>query len=314
MTLEFCNELARQIAEAPNLQDDIDCSSLYSDVFQKVGNTSMVDCQNGFDSRYEVPASRGGKYVTLSDLRNIFHIGIEHGKKKIAGWRARWDEEFCNAIGGYPIGSILRTQSGIRMISRVGDNKTKVPEDGKTISEWKRCEPTALFGDDYYRYRNGISIIGELPIRPVTESRLIATYHCEQSQLAIFTYQYLCATPRGAVAMSLCKNGNNDSSMRLKMSQYPDIYTNEEHSDDYIELLCHQVVRPDESWPHWLKTWMDFRSPHKVVPLKAGVTYYFFIEYENGCANTNNWAGEINWRTAKLLYHSIYRKLAWPRI
>ena len=47
--------------------------------------TGLVECADGFDSRFERPASDGGRYVTLDDLLGVLSLGTQYTKAKIAG-------------------------------------------------------------------------------------------------------------------------------------------------------------------------------------------------------------------------------------
>lgn len=323
MTLDFCNRCASELEQNPLVQNGINYSSSYSDVFSPLDSRGVVTCSKGFDERYEKPYTAGGKYATLTDFKNLFSIGQTYGKAKLLGWKPRWDSDFCEAIGGYPKGSILRAVDGTKMISRIGDNMEELPADALTTDEWKRmgCVPQFNIpkgeGGQWARDGRAYEVsIPELPVTPGggTWKQLVGTMNCEESHLAICSYLYNAVNRTAqkdySVFLDLCVQGD----MVLKVSQYPDIYTNEDHSDEYIELLHAQTInlQGDEDWPESYKPTLHLRNPHKVVPFKKGVTYYFYLEYDRGCASDGAGLSPLLYR--RLVMYRAYRRLAWPYV
>lgn len=318
MTIFGCDVMAEDLAAYKNSTTEIDLGSGYSDVFSRNEYTGILSCQKGFDERYQMPAHKGGKYVTRTDLNALMNIGIMHGQAKIHGWKPRWDSDFCSCIGGYPKGSILRSDDGIRMISREGHNTQPVPEDGKSNDYWQRCTATPKFRSnisyDLNPYGRGnfntIDLDVMLPRTPTTSRQLVATFD-GTGGLVIFAYKLITITKSHKTGIyELCQEGN----MTVKLSKYPDIYTEPTHADAYVEVL--HTARYTVPRSKYETITYAVKSPHKVVPLKKGTRYYLYIEYENGHAEYNSRDGGpiLEPPYAKLMVWEIGRGLEWPTI
>lgn len=322
MTRFSCDRMAEDLAAYKNDYVGLDLGNEYSDVFKQDTNNKIVTCADGFDERYEhphiprQPQDTPGKYVSLSDLHNIFGIGISYGQAKLHGWTARWDYDFCNAIGGYPRGSILRNAKGKKMVSRYGDNNEPMPEDGESFS-WAKCEPEPFFYIDdsevpAYRTRDLMTLDIAMPAQPATFKKLATSWTQEHNEIKIFSYTFETQTLSSRIiALDICKTGN----MKLKLSKFSDIYTNKKHEDSYIEVLTSNTYELPISESS-TKT-VRLRVPHKVVPLKAGIQYYLYLEYENGCIDSyyaNYYKANLDAGVGGIVTYSSSRNLAWPRI
>lgn len=107
-------------------------------LLKKIGLTSGNDpnFKDGFPSVYGAPASNGGKYVKRGELNAIGNLASNDLFYHKCGGLNTFDQSFCNAIGGYPYGSILDfidrdNYSLFKIISLVDNNK--VVPDANTI-------------------------------------------------------------------------------------------------------------------------------------------------------------------------------------
>lgn len=296
MTAKFCNLLRDQLISLPFSSNEIVESS---PVFQKDRN-GVFNLYGGFGPKYEYPKwnyapyqHEVGAYATLDDLRNLFTIGIEHGRQKAIGWKNRWDANFCNSIGGYPGGSIVYTDDGVRMFSRktVSGNYAKPPSDGKTNENWVNSDARPDFSpgfdfSDIISFDEGVR--EKIPTTPTTTKFIAATISPGiwigglNNTISMFVFTYLASfrTNKGyEVAIDLCSEGH----MSMKLSPFNDIYTNPKHKDEYIEVLSctNMQVKPYKDMGITWST--QIRAPHKAIPINHKNTLYLYLEYENGC-------------------------------
>lgn len=301
MTLALCDYLASTIRDGASVQSGI-AENINSSLFNKAErgrvtipphtwlqkdiDSDIYVCHGGFDSQYEKPHGKGGRYATLEDIRNLFSIGIEHGRAKALGSKPHYDADFALAIGGYPKGSIVYTDEGIRMVSRRGQNYQAPQADGTTDRFWARVDPTATFYPGWdvrsvVRLESGVV----LPTEPTTTNFLAAVIPADNvGRIVVFTYSAMCSIySDGRTSydfVNLCIQGR----MSVRLSLYDDIYTNPSHADEYIEVLSCETHRVSISGVTDL---IAIRSPHMAVPLHPKKTYYVFVGYENGCASSN---------------------------
>lgn len=94
-----------------------------------------VNFYNGFPSVYSSPHSDGGKYITRGEMNAIGNLASQNQFYFLAGGINTFDEEFCNAIGGYPQGAVLdANQLGvIRKVVSLKDNNKVNFNGGSTI-------------------------------------------------------------------------------------------------------------------------------------------------------------------------------------
>ena len=328
MTNSECSSLVESALNAPSFISEIETDREYTDVFTKDISTGIYDCSKGFDIRYEKRASDGGRYPTLVDFRNLFTVGIDYGKQRAMGIRARWNPSFSNSIGGYPKGSVVRDSDGRKYLSRIENNTNLLPTTGKSNSGWNRVLPKPKFiGNDINTHATGfdfdktpkttiafIRLDEELPTEPVTTKMKIASFSGAQlssdmnggtfecSGMLVFS-DVVCWGPlnpqmpyarkRGWLAASywgvvngqtgddVINRGSTTTkfSYSLKLSPYPDLYTNPDHENQYIEVLSNYRVPWDDGY---ITRIGDFRTPAKAVPIRKDKMYYLYLEYENG--------------------------------
>lgn len=103
-----------------------------------IGLTSgdSINFPQGFPSIYGSPASEGGKYVKRAELNAVGNMATNDLFYYKCGGLNTFDKKFCDAIGGYPYGSILDfidhdNYSLFKIISLIDNNK--VVPDANTI-------------------------------------------------------------------------------------------------------------------------------------------------------------------------------------
>lgn len=332
MRHEACEYLMRQMLSAENLSTGVDTSSPHTDVFTEYPDghslAGIVDCSKGFDSRYEVPKSRGGRYPTLTDLKNIFSVGVSHGIRKAYGMVPTWDEKFCKAIGGYPAGVVLWDGNGNKFLSKHQNNMQPVPTDGKSNNYWKLVKPTPAFAH-FVRYPSpdihvskGIGlnpsymwIDTKLPLEPTTKNIMVKQFTSEDIDASIIVFtNSIDVTPRPNWVVPDHLALTNPirpgvSSFSLKVSPYPDIYENEDHKDAYIEAYSQSSYL--ENIPNKTLQW-GYRSPHKLIPLAPNTTYYLYMEFVNSCIE-DRWDIIADYgNPIGIFFYKFSRALYWP--
>lgn len=322
MTAKFCNLLRDQLISLPFSSNEIGESS---PVFQKDRN-GVFNLYGGFGPKYEYPKwdyapyqHEVGAYATLDDLRNLFTIGIEHGRQKAIGWKNRWDANFCNSIGGYPGGSIVYTDDGVRMFSRKtgSGNYAKPPSDGKTNENWVNSDARPVFAPgfdswDAISFDEGVR--KKIPTTPTTTKFIAATISPANNhvyrgdEMQVFTYMASFGTNKGySVSIDLCSEGH----MSMKLSPFNDIYTNPKHKDEYIEVLsCTNVHLNPKDIGMFGST--QIRAPHKAIPINHKNTLYLYLEYENGCMYEYDGTSDYLTGRGSIVIYETRRMLRWP--
>ena len=174
---------------------------------------------------------------------------------------------------------------------------------------------THAFGPNYEKTPKTtiafIKLDEELPTEPVTTKMKIASFSGAQlssdmnggtfecSGMVVFS-NTVCWGPLDILAPSLRRKGwlaasywgiySTDFTIErgsqfvkfsysLKLSPYPDLYSNPEHENEFIEVLSgYRIPMKDGN----ITRMGDFRSPAKAVPIRKDKMYYLYIEYENG--------------------------------
>lgn len=104
---------------------------------------------SGFNANYGSPASRHGRYMTISDLRMFYYLGTEVAKYKLYGWHATrtYDRDVNYNIDdiyngeGYPI---CRHRSGYKMVKYgYRGSYPTLPFEYKQNQAWKPLVPSS---------------------------------------------------------------------------------------------------------------------------------------------------------------------------
>lgn len=305
MTIEYCNFIAHKLV------------GLYTGGEYEPPEISDAWMSTGlFRIAYGKPKSKGGKYVTAEDMDKLFSIGISYGIQKVIGWKTHWDATRMTAIGGYPKGSVIRHNSGKKMISRRDYNRGEPPESYEDTTSWKtiRCA-TEFYFDRSTDHSAGVVLNSTtLPEEPTTKNIVVGPLLVNKGDTGgfVFLYKLRRFLKFGSLSeekpINICSSGN----FRMKLSVYNDIYTNSSHKDAYIEVL-HQEEHLDqiETRYRWHIEAL-FRNPHKVIPWSVRLPCYVYLEYENG---QRAYEGQGGWKfTEDLALAKIVRKLQPPTV
>lgn len=304
MNIAYCDFLADRIRKNGVYQDDLIPQGVFD---------SPQGLEEGFsvDKKY---------YFSRADLANFFHAGRAYGLAKSQGEKNRWDNGFCQSIGGYPEGSIIRNENGARMISRKANNFATMPSDGKPDANWGSVLPRQgfleyRFNDDNHVWNTTSNTLTfEAPI--FTTSTVIVIPFSPQKYgwaknteggLLSMDYFYW---PRYVTSRSwqwhdkFALDGEGEFSM--KISQFSDIYDNDEHGDEYVEML-HSYEAPNGG---------RVRVPPKTIPVKVGNTYYIYLEYKNGRCQRGTDSGGNYYRYdgSSLNWRYVFRDLRQPSL
>jgi hypothetical protein len=338
VTHKQCDILADQLAVAERIGTEIDTSSPYynqsntaMNVFYKRTSTTGKDliwCNQGFDERYEKPASEGGQYPTRQDFNNIFHIGVDHGKFRSFGMPNLWDASVSSTLDGYPFKSIVYDEDGNRFISRVNGNKQPLPKKGEKSNYWVPIKPIPSFmhkvmrsSPKWNRLDIQVSYMNldvDLPLKTTTTKLLVKKFTGRDLGFSgVMVFVDALATDYNryeAIAEldppTLIENYEvTRASFSMKLSQYPDIYENEDHADSFIEVFSKsqyykQVPNKSIYW--------DYRSPHILVPISLDTTYYLYMEFENAFLR-DPFYGIQKWNSPySIMTYKFPRTLCWP--
>lgn len=149
--------LYQQMLDSPYINRAIKESN-YSTVFRatKTNNqgTKFYDIGKGFDEKYELPASKGGRYITQSDIENIAIIGCNEGRKMLHGESAIYNSDVQSTIGGYPKYAVIYNREGERWISKKENNNNSLPNSGEESEVWGKLKCCPSF---FTSYPSGLS-------------------------------------------------------------------------------------------------------------------------------------------------------------
>lgn len=298
MTIEYCNYLANQLVglkgrngsvyEPPELVE-LPRKGPIQAVRDKDGIVRLVNWYEFRKPLYGVPKSKGGTYVTASDLNKLFSIGITYGIQKVYGWKGRYGYGL-GFDSGYPAmymaGCVLRHSSGKKMLCR-RNHAGEMPEAYEDTKDWKTFRHTPTFTLISAVPPSDLSSVTSLPFEKTTKNIVLGPLKIYPKDVGglVFLYKsYVKAMARDVrrIAREICSCGN----FRMKLSVYNDIYTNKIHKDAYIEVL-HQ-----ESYVGNFGYQGEFliRNPHKVVPWSSRQPCFVYIEYENGSTEGSDYA------------------------
>lgn len=286
------NEAPSIYSEPPVLKDGL---TAFSNV-QSNYSTSLYEADAGFGEKYEVPASKGGRYMNLTDIRMMYYLGTEYAKKRLIGMKPVWDRSFCQAIGGYPEGAILRHPSGRKMVSRKSKNTDAMPNEYKTTDGWAMVKPTQGFRGiaDHFLYPQ---LNFQPPIVTTTQTYVVPM---DIQYKGVYSFPMMFfAQNQFWWESDLCEEGN----VTLRISKYNDVLTNQSHSGNYVtagKIITYDIPRQKKR---------KFFDP---VPLVPG-RYYAYIEYDNARATGNAPVGGPYTRNYRLVCQIASPTVYWPK-
>lgn len=90
----------------------------------------------GFPNITMTPISVGGKPPSGKDMNGILHEISAHTVWQNQGGRYRFDQAFCDAIGGYPKGAVLINDASDTEYISLVDANTHNPNSGNNTGKW----------------------------------------------------------------------------------------------------------------------------------------------------------------------------------
>ena len=113
--------------------------------YEPVSTTQISNKPNftdGFPSAFSAPASGGGQYITRAQINAIGRLATQNDFVRNCGKVNTFDPEFCNAIGGYPLGAVLEMLVGTQffhVVSLKENNDFNFLENGVDGINWAYC-------------------------------------------------------------------------------------------------------------------------------------------------------------------------------
>ena len=295
--------MAKTLEEAPSIYSTPptleDGESAFENVkAQAYTTTGLYKAPDGFGAAYAKKASKGGRYMNLTDIRMMYYLGTEYAKMRLYGRKPFWDESFCKSVGGYARGAIIRHPSGKKMISRNENNFTAMPDEYKTDNAWAMVKAThcfrRLYSDNLYYFPLNF----QPPFVDTTQTYVVPI-DVEYSGLYTFPMMFFAQNQRWWEE-DLCVSGN----VVLRISKYDDIMSNASHKDSYVtvgQLLYYDISAN------------RLRKSFSSIPLSKG-RYYAYIGYENAKATNGEHTGwgpyTRNFRLVALIDRP---RIVWPK-
>lgn len=91
---------------------------------------------DGFPSITMTPISTGGKPPSGKDMNGVLHEISAHTVWQNQGGRYRFDQAFCDAVGGYPKGAVLINDALDTEYISLVDANTHNPNNGGNTGKW----------------------------------------------------------------------------------------------------------------------------------------------------------------------------------
>ena len=132
-------------------------------IADSAGENNDVNYNDGFPSVYSSPHSGGGKYMTRGEMNAIGNLASQNQFFFLAGGVNTFDQTFCDKIGGYPEGAVLKYLNNgylYDVISLVDNNTTNFVTDGVDGVNWKYLSVTEklVFDDVFFEGGSGVSV------------------------------------------------------------------------------------------------------------------------------------------------------------
>lgn len=329
MTQDYLKRLTEKISRTDRVGDAVVIDkpldlrpaiiNRYPFMLVQTSNGVALNCRYGF-------IGERGYYCTLSDLRNLFHLGIDYGKTYALGVVPKWNPVVNTIHGGYPKKAILWDEDGNRFISLKNDNTSRIPKGNTGNAEWALYTPRPRFRA-IRTVRNGLGpdmrpylfkLEASLPKERATTNLMVRQFTGRDiglSGLIIFTPGFRRKlhssdyVQSGTIVDLQPQKEGETASVKMKISTYNDIYENEDHADSYIEVFSESMTYKSNTAtdPH-------YRSPHKLIPISADTTYYLYLEFQNACISRSFWDEQPNNQDVSLMCYTFNRTLDWPGI
>lgn len=128
------------------------------------GENNAVNFNDGFPDAYSSPKSKGdGKYVTRGEMNAIGNLASQNQFFFLAGGVNTFDQDFCDKIGGYPEGAVLKYLNNgylYDVISLVDNNTSNFVTNGVDGVNWKYLSVSdkLVFDDVFFEGGSGVSV------------------------------------------------------------------------------------------------------------------------------------------------------------
>jgi hypothetical protein len=280
----------------------------------------------GFDYRYGRPASKGGKYVTLVDLKLLAYIGTEIHKQSLYGWKPRLCPYF---IGDYGFRPICRHATGLKMISATMPVKGRsgtlgdLPNDYiKGSALWRPIIPSHKWTFENKELNANSLSQGDILLPFITQLKeslnrediinktFIVDVQVYRNVLLCFPLiidqMYYGNSSRRNVTHAILTDTAPSSSIRVRISKYSDVDTNILHKDSAITIgEIGRRKNPDGQRDSVV------RYNNSLVPLTTG-KWYFYFDFTN-CTISN--LDMFSYERCRYYFrgHLFHQDVLWPK-
>lgn len=137
--------------------------AILTPIANTAGEDSSVNFNDGFPAAYSAPKSNKGKYITRGEMNAIGNLASQNQFYFMAGGVNTFDQAFCDKIGGYPEGAVLKYLNNgylYDVISLVDNNTMNFVTNGVDGVNWKYLSVTEklVFDDVFFEGGSGVSV------------------------------------------------------------------------------------------------------------------------------------------------------------
>lgn len=118
-------------------------SGLRNDIPLEATGSNLASLEEGFPNTTMTAVGDGGMPPLGQDFNGIFYWVTTALRYIQAGGIYPYNEEFCNAIGGYSIGALVRSADGATLWQNQIDGNTNNPDENPT--NWKQIQNQLVF-------------------------------------------------------------------------------------------------------------------------------------------------------------------------
>lgn len=127
------------------------------------GEDNSVNYNDGFPAAYSTPKSNNGKYVSRGEMNAIGNLASQNQFYFMAGGINTFDQDFCEKIGGYPEGAVLKYLNNgylYDVISLVDNNTFDFNISGVDGIRWDYLSVTEkkLYTDTFFKGGENIGL------------------------------------------------------------------------------------------------------------------------------------------------------------